>query len=47
MGNRISRTWVSRYFDNDAMSMGCLTAPAMMPAPAMEMESHGSNCWGC
>ena len=35
IGSRISCTLLSRYFDKDGMSMGCLTAPAMMPAPAI------------
>ena len=42
-GSCISRTWASRYLDNDCTSMGCLTAPAMMPAPTMRVNSHGST----
>ena len=46
MGSWISRTWLFKYLDSDSMSIGCLTAPAMMPAPARGLESHGSKLLG-
>ena len=43
MGNCISSgNVVARYFDNDVTSMGCRTAPAMIPASVVGKEEVAS-----